>query len=219
MLTSATNSGMIHINQVQKYYDGRLILTITDYTFSDGVYWIKGINGSGKTTFLRILSGMMPFQGAIAINNISLKKQPVEYRKQVSFAAAEPQYPAFITGKDLVLYYQQIRQAPEKQVQRLIEFSGLGQALNSATGTYSSGMVKRLSLLLAFIGGVKWIILDEPLATLDVEAAHALPDLIKEFQQQYGTNFLFSSHQSFLPDAAISGRELLIDNQTLQSIL
>lgn len=219
MIVPATNGGMIHINQVQKYYDGRLILSIPDYTFNNGVYWIKGINGSGKTTFLKILSGMMPFQGDVTINNSSLKKQAVDYRRQVSFAEAEPQYPSFITGYDLVRYYQQIRQAPEKQVQRLVEFSGLKQALNSPTGTYSSGMVKRLSLLLAFIGQVAWIILDEPLATLDVEATHALPDLIQEYQQQYGTNFIFSSHQSLLPDTLLHGRELLIDNHTLQSIL
>jgi ABC-2 type transport system ATP-binding protein len=207
---------MIQLNQVQKYYNGKLVLTIPAFTFNNGLYWIKGINGSGKTTLLKILSGMSPFTGDVTIDAISVTRQPAAYRKLVSFAEAEPQYPAFITGTDLVRYYQQVRKAPDKQVNRLVAFSGLQQVLDQPTGTYSSGMVKRLSLLLAFIGQVAWIILDEPLATLDAEAVQALPGLIEEYRREHHTGFIFSSHQPFLPEAALSDRPLVITNHTLQ---
>lgn len=206
---------MIQLNQVQKQYNEKLILNIPAFTFHEGIYWIKGINGSGKTTLLRILSGMMPFEGDVLINNISLQQKPVHYRKLVSFAEAEPLYPAFITGIDLVRYYQYIRKAPAQQVDKLIAFSGLQHNLHNAIGTYSSGMVKRLSLLLAFIGPVPLILLDEPLATLDAEAVQALPGLINEYRQQYGTSFIFTSHQPFLQTSVLSSAPLTITGQTI----
>jgi ABC-2 type transport system ATP-binding protein len=65
-------------------------------------------------------------------------------------------------------------------------------------------MVKRLSLVLACIGNVSWILLDEPLATLDREVAGTLPALIEEYRQLYGTGFIFSSHQSFLSQSNLT---------------
>jgi ABC-2 type transport system ATP-binding protein len=206
---------MIHLNQVTKSYDGKLILSIPRLDLEKGIYWINGVNGSGKTTFLKILAGLMPFKGDAFINDISLKKKHVEYRKQVSYAEAEPLYPAFITGTELVSFYQDVRQAPGEQIDRLIAFSGLRQQLHNPIGTYSSGMVKRLSLLLAFIGHVPLILLDEPLATLDVEIAHTLPDLINEYKLQYGTSFIFSSHQPFLTDPASISKKLNITGHTI----
>jgi len=205
---------MIRLHQVEKRYDGKSVLKIPELQIEKGIYWVSGINGSGKTTFLKILAGITPFNGDAFLNDISIKKQPADYRRLVSFAEAEPLYPSFITGSDLVSFYQDIRKAPDQQVKKLVAFSGLGQNLETQIGAYSSGMVKRLSLLLAFIGQVPLILLDEPLATLDTEAVHSLPDLINEYKQEYGTSFIFSSHQPFLSETLVN-RELVITGQTI----
>ena len=210
---------MIHLHQVQKQYDGKIILNIPEFTLDKGIYWIYGLNGTGKTTFLKIIAGMIPFEGDAHINKVSLKKNGVHYRKLVSFAEAEPVYPSYITGRDLVLFYQEIRKAPQQQIDRLIAFSGLRSNLDNPIGTYSSGMVKRLSLLLAFMGPAALILLDEPLATLDTEAVHALPDLINEYRQQYGTSFIFSSHQPFLSASLSIDRNFSITDHTIQPLL
>lgn len=209
---------MIHLLQVQKKYDRKLILHIPEFKLDKGIYWIYGVNGSGKTTFLKIIAGLIPFDGDAHINDFSLKKRGVDYRKQVSYAEAEPVYPSYITGRDLVLFYQDIRKAPQQQIDRLINFSGLHPHLDNPIGTYSSGMVKRLSLLLAFIGNAALILLDEPLATLDTEAVHALPELINEYRQQYGCSFIFSSHQPFLSAALPIDQNFSITDHTIQPI-
>ncbi|AEW00337.1 hypothetical protein A4D02_23705 [Niastella koreensis] len=209
---------MIHLQQVQKLYDRKLILNIPEFTLDNGIYWIYGLNGTGKTTFLKIMAGMIPFEGDTHINKVSLKKNGVSYRKQVSYAEAEPVYPSYIAGRDLVSFYQHNRKAPQQQINRLIDFSGLGINLNNPIGTYSSGMVKRLSLLLAFIGPVALILLDEPLATLDTDAVHALPDLINEYRQQFGTSFIFSSHQPFLSESLAVDRNFSITDHTIQPL-
>jgi len=210
---------MVHLHQIQKRYDRKLILNIPEFKLDKGIYWVYGLNGSGKTTFLKIIAGMIPFEGDAYINDINLKKNGVGYRRLVSFAEAEPVYPSYITGRDLVLFYQEIRKASQQQIDKLIDFSGLRPHLDNPTGTYSSGMVKRLSLLLAFIGNAPLILLDEPLATLDTEAVHALPDLINEYRQQYGTSFIFSSHQPFLSAALSIDKNFSITDHTIQPIL
>ena len=100
---------MIYLQQVQKKYDNKLILDVHEFTLDKGIYWIYGLNGTGKTTFLKIIAGMIPFEGDAHINTISLKKNGVNYRRQVSYAEAEPVYPSYITGRDLVLFYQDIK--------------------------------------------------------------------------------------------------------------
>ena len=206
---------MLRFFSTKKRYDQDVVIDIPEFQLQEGVYWLQGINGSGKTTLLRMIAGLSPFEGDIVFKEISQNKQPLLYRKQVSWAEAEPLYPSFITGNDLVLYYQHIRKAAAKQVDRLIAFSGLGKNLSKPVGVYSSGMVKRLSLLLAFIGNVPLILLDEPLATLDAEAVHALPDLINEYRKEYGTNFIFSSHQPFLSETLLVDGKLLITGKTI----
>jgi ABC-2 type transport system ATP-binding protein len=207
---------MLRFLGTRKAYDRDVVLEIPELQLKDGVYWLQGINGSGKTTLLRMIAGLSPFEGDILFKDISQQKQPLLYRKQVSWAEAEPQYPPFITGNDLVLYYQNIRKATDNQVKRLIAFSGLEKDLYKPVGVYSSGMVKRLSLLLAFIGNTPLILLDEPLATLDAEAVHALPDLIAEYRKEYGTGFIFSSHQPFLSETLSIDGKLLITGQSIQ---
>lgn len=208
---------MLHLKEIEKNYNGKVIINVVDFTFSEGNHWIAGVNGSGKTTLLKILCGLLPFAGDAILKGTSLKRQPVAYRRLVSFAEAEPLYPSFITGIHLVKYYQEIRKASSENIDDLINFSGLRHQLANTVGTYSSGMVKRLSLLLAFIGHVPLILLDEPLSTLDAEAVHTLPGLINNYRRKYGTSFILSSHQA-LPDALQIDSKYLINNQTISSI-
>lgn len=187
---------MMHLSLVKKHYYDKLIISAPEFTFTKGTTWIAGINGSGKTTLLKIMAGMIPFEGEVTLNGKNVKSDAVAYRKMISYAEAEPLYPSFITGLELVEYYKNVRKAKEHNIDELTEFSGLRQQLKNPIGTYSSGMVKRLSLLLAFIGHVPMIMLDEPFATLDAEGINALPGLINDYQARYNCNFIFSSHQA-----------------------
>ena len=210
---------MLQFLNTKKAYVNDPIIEIPSLQLDAGVYWLQGINGSGKTTLLRMIAGLSPFEGDITLHGVSQRTHPLIYRKKISWAEAEPAYPPFITGKDLVLFYQEIRKAPDQQIDKLIIFSGLQKNLTNPIGTYSSGMVKRLSLLLAFIGQVPLIVLDEPLSTLDAEALHTLPDLINEYRQQYGTSFIFSSHQPFLSEKLAIDKKLTITARTIHLTL
>lgn len=205
---------MLHLSSVQKKYSQRIILNVPDLKIDQGIHWLKGSNGSGKSTFLKMISGIIPFDGDIELDNTNLKKNGVEYRRLVSYAEAEPLYPDFLTGEDLIRFYNSVRKSDPKNANALIEKFGISDYYKNPIGTYSSGMAKKLSLVLAFIGKTKFILLDEPFVTLDVATVQVLIDSIKEFHQQ-GCNFIFTSHQSPETDVLPLSSEMIAQNSTV----
>jgi ABC-2 type transport system ATP-binding protein len=198
---------MLVFEQVQKYYGTKKIIEIPSLQLDKGIYWIKGENGSGKTTLLKIIAGLLPFKGDMVFDEISIKQQALNYRRKVSWAEAEPVYPEFLSGNDLITLYTRIRKSPLEEAENLATLFGMHNYLSQSIRTYSSGMMKKLSLLLTFLGNPPLIALDEPLITLDAAAVTAVCQLIRERHAQTGNTFLLSSHQ--VVDAA------LLPNQTL----
>ncbi len=208
---------MLQFANVYKTYDEQPVLEISSLRLERNVYWLQGINGSGKTTFLSMLAGLIPFKGDILLDGINLRENPLSYRRLVNFAEAEPLYPDFITGLELVSFYQDIRKAANIQTDLLVNIFKMHRFLSMPVGTYSSGMIKKLSLLLAFIGKPSLILLDEPLATLDEGSVHVLPDLIRAYNKEFKTCFIFSSHQPFKSYSLVINK-ILINEQSLQFI-
>ena len=118
------------------------------------------------------------------------------YTKQVSFSEAEPVYPSFLTGLELMKFYIQTKGGTKEQLQDIASALGMTNSISKQTGTYSSGMLKKLSLLLSFAGSPKLVLLDEPFITLDVAAVQALRQIIDEKRNRQ-VSFLISSHQEF----------------------
>ncbi len=204
---------MLQIEEVSKSYGQHLILEIKKLTITDGIYWIQGKNGSGKTTLMKILGGIIPFEGSVALHNIDLIKNPVDYRKQISYAEAEPLYPPFLTGTELLKFVQATRKDNDQNVESLIDTWGIRSFMSNRVETYSSGMVKKLSLALAFIGNTKLILLDEPLITLEDSSIPVLFNLIHE-RSKAGTSFLFTSHQAFVDTGFSLTGKIIVEHQT-----
>ena len=204
---------MLQLTNLKKVYGSRLILDIPNLILPDGAHWIKGNNGSGKTSLMKIIAGINPFEGNVVLHGIDLVQKPLEYRQLVSFAEAEPLFPRFLTGWDLIRFVQKTRNEKDYAIDTLVEYFGILSFLPHAVGTYSSGMVKKLSLLLPFIGSVRLILLDEPLITLEDSFLPKLFSLIKERQKQ-GVSFILSSHQPFQESQFIPTSKILIENQT-----
>ena len=209
---------MLQFENVYKTYNDQPVLEISSLKLERNIYWLQGMNGSGKTTFLSILAGMIPFKGKIMLDGVNLQQSPLTYRRLISFAEAEPLYPAFITGSELVRFYQDIRKADITQTDMLVNLFRMHRFLSMPIGTYSSGMVKKLSLLLAFIGKPTLILLDEPLATLDEGSVHILPELISAYYKEFKTSFIFSSHQPF-NSHSLPINKIMISDQSLRFIV
>src|SRR6478735_1158704 len=97
---------MLQFVDVQKFYGSFLAITIPSLIINQGVWWVQGENGSGKTTFLKMIAGVHPFTGSIMLDGkFDVKNQRREFVKQINYAEAEPLYPSFLTARDLVELY------------------------------------------------------------------------------------------------------------------
>jgi ABC-2 type transport system ATP-binding protein len=205
---------MLRLINFKKSYADILILTIPQLVLNPGIHWIKGENGSGKSTLFKCVAGQIPFDGDIELLEIDQKTNPVEYRKQVNFAEAEPLYPGFLTSKDLIRFIGKTKGASIEQEQLLIKRLGVESFFEKPCETYSSGMLKKLSLTMAFLGNPKLIILDEPIITLDEASRNILYSIITDYHQQ-GVSFLVSSHQPIDARLLPVSSSLQIKNKTL----
>lgn len=186
---------MLRLKAFKKYYHQRLILSIDELTILPGIYWIKGINGSGKSTLLKAIAGILHFEGSIILNDtLDIKKQVRAYRSLVNFAEAEPVFPPYLTGLDMISLFINAKNGTQAQADQYISDMQMQSFVAQPVNTYSSGMLKKLSLVLAFLGKPAIIVLDEPLITMDTAALGVLYGWIRE-KRAANVCFLLSSHQ------------------------
>lgn len=206
---------MLTINNFLKSYNNHKILEVEDLEISEGIHWVKGINGSGKSTLFRSIAGILPFEGEIQFKNLSCKRDVVAYRLLVNLSEAEPLYPDYLTGYDLLKFIAEAKQDNPGQLDTLAEMLGVNQYWKSPIGTYSSGMQKKVSLISAFLGNPQLIMLDEPLITIDDKSVEIVYELVKDYYENRGTNFLLSSHQDFRFEKLPIKNVYLVQNQAV----
>ncbi|MBC7571436.1 MAG: ABC transporter ATP-binding protein [Spirosoma sp.] len=194
-------------NFVKSYHTdaGPPVLTVPSLAFAPGFHYFRGGNGSGKTTFLRCVAGLLPFSGTIVLDNAyEINRDPVAYRMRVNYAEAEPLYPDFLTPRDLASFVGRAKQSPVGQTDELIDVLSMRDFWTKPTGQFSSGMLKKTSLLLALLGTPRLVLLDEPLTTLDVETAQRLFAHVRQLREQHDVSFWLTSHQ----DVSLTGLPL-----------
>jgi len=209
---------MLRFEKVQKQYGNYTALNVDAFTINNGIVWLQGENGSGKTTLLKMIAGLLPFTGDIIINNTyGIKKQRQKFVRLVNYGETEPLFPDFVTARELVKLYCYAKGGDIQQAENMLQQLNILDAYNKKVGTYSSGMLKKLGITLAFIGNPQWILLDEPLVTADVASVTTICNLIQSRHQQ-GTSFLITSHQAFYAGQLSFTSTLKAANQTLTQI-
>ena len=136
---------MLALNSFQKSFGSSLILEIPKLTFEPGIHWIKGKNGSGKSTLFNCLAGLSPYQGEICLSEIDLRKSPEQYKLLVNYSQSEPMFPEFLSANELIQFFGKLKQAQGDQISVLMKLLGVDAYADQPCGTYSSGMMKKLS--------------------------------------------------------------------------
>jgi ABC-2 type transport system ATP-binding protein len=209
---------MLKIQNFSKSYTHHTIIAVENLEIPEGIHWFKGINGSGKSTFFRSVAGIIPFEGNISWNNLDIRKNAVAYRMEVNMSEAEPQYPDYLTSFDLLTFIAEAKKASPQQLTHLAEVLGVNVYWKTPIGTYSSGMLKKVSLLTAFLGKPKLIMLDEPLITIDDRSVQIVYELVKEYSEKLGVSFLLSSHQDFRFEKLAIKNMYLVQNKTITQL-
>ncbi len=206
---------MLEVKNFKKDYSGHLILDIPELLIPPGVSWFQGVNGSGKSTFFKAISGVIPFEGNVIYDNdLDLKKEAVEFRKIINYSFAEARYPDYLTGKNIIDYYQKIYKTPFEKINEWVDLFEAGTYYKTALSTYSSGMLKKISLITAFIGNPKILALDEPLTTIDKESQAKLLKLLAAKVAE-GTHILIASHHALPESDLVVNHHYMVEDKTI----
>lgn len=190
---------MLRIETLQKKYSKTTVLQLSNLYFEESINWIKGGNGSGKSTMLKCMAGIIDFKGDIFFNSISLKHNLRSYLKNINYSDTEPAFPDFLTGEQLISFYIKSKKGHYSEISELIGDFEMKEYLNNMPiSNYSSGMLKKLSICLAFIGNPFVILLDEPFITLDVNSIHVLNNWLDQYTT-LGKTLVITSHLEELP--------------------
>lgn len=206
---------VLSIRNYKKFYNNHLVLDIPKLDLYHGIYMIKGDNGSGKSTLFRSICGIVNFEGDCQMDQFHIKTDMVAYRNLVSFSEAEPIFPEYLTQKDLIKFIVKSRGANQYQIENLISKFDTTGYYQQPVSTYSSGMLKKTGLILAFLGEPKLIVLDEPFITLDLQTTKLLTQLIQEVYES-GVTFLISSHINQGGDQLPITKNLTIKSKRLE---
>ena len=157
---------------------------------------IIGPNGSGKTTTLKILLGLIyPTTGEAFILGKSIFTRLA--RERVGFLPEEPYFYDCFNGHELLDYYGRLfglsTAVRRKRTEELLSLVGLLERRHTPLREYSKGMRQRAGLAQALINDPEVLILDEPTSGLDPEGAYQMRRLVRELRER-GKTILLCSH-------------------------
>jgi ABC-2 type transport system ATP-binding protein len=180
-----------------------------------------GPNGSGKTTTIRLLMGLLrPTSGRASILGRDCHADAVALKREVGYLPDEPFLYPYLSGQEILELVAGLHGFPRQEARRraaaVAERLGLGEAARAYSVTYSLGMKKRLALAMALIHEPRVLIMDEPTNGLDPKGAREMRATIAELAAGGRTIFL-STH---LLDAAekLCHRVAIIRDGSLQAV-
>lgn len=191
---------MLAINNYSKAYnkDHFAVSGLSLNVDSGDLFAFIGHNGAGKSTTIKSIVGILPFDdGDILIDGISIKKDPIACKKMLAYIPDNPDIYDSLTGIQYLNFIADIFKVDKTTRKAIIdkyasEFE-LTNDLNNLISSYSHGMKQKLVIISALVHSPKLLILDEPFVGLDPKATYLVKKAMVEFCENGGAIF-FSTH-------------------------
>ncbi|XP_042338907.1 phospholipid-transporting ATPase ABCA1-like, partial [Plectropomus leopardus] len=204
----------VYIENLVKVYRHGKKLAVDGLTlgFYEGqITSFLGHNGAGKTTTMSILTGLFPpTSGTAYILGRDIRTELGAIRQSLGVCPQHNVLFSMLTVEEHIWFYGRLKGLSEQQVkgeiEQILQDTGLPHKRNSRTSALSGGMQRKLSVALAFVGGSKVVILDEPTAGVDPYARRGIWDLLLKYRQ--GRTIILSTHH--MDEADILGDRIAI---------
>ena len=189
---------LVEVKNIKKNYGkNEAVKGISFNIKEDEILGLLGPNGSGKTTTIGMLLGLLkPTSGEILINGQKLEGNRIEILEQINFISPYIELPKKLTVKQNLTVYGKLYKINNinERIEFLSEKLRLGELLNSITGELSSGQKNRVSLAKALINEPKVLLLDEPTASLDPEVGDFVRSFLEDYKKEKKISILLASH-------------------------
>jgi len=187
---------VIETENLTKHY-GRKIRAVDGISFQveqGQVFGFLGPNGSGKTTTIGMLLGIItPTAGAVRLMGLSGARGLHQARQRTGATLETPNFYPYLSGRGNLRVVANVKRVGPKAIDDALALVGLAKRQNDRFETYSLGMKQRLALAATLLGDPELIVLDEPANGLDPEGMREIRDIIEALADRGKTIFL-SSH-------------------------
>ena len=190
---------MIETNELCKQYGHKLVIDHVNMHIPEhAIYGFVGENGSGKTTIMRMLTGLAePTKGSFELFGVKNTSRKIyEVRRQLSAIVEATSLIPTLTARQNLRYLElylgiSLTDAERDELLKKVHLEDVGQ---KKVKNFSLGMRQRLGIAMALANKPKLMLLDEPMNGLDPEGIAELRDLLIELNQKDGITVLISSH-------------------------
>lgn len=192
----------IRLENIKKSYDGEVILEHINLTIPSGKFFaLLGPSGSGKTTLLRLIAGFETVDaGHIYLGENDITHLPINKRRVNTVFQNYALFP-HLNVFDNVAYSLKIKKIPqdliEQKVLKILKTVNLEKHIYKPIQQLSGGQQQRVALARAIINEPDVLLLDEPLAALDLKLRERMLIELIELQSQLNTTFIYVTHDQF----------------------
>ena len=191
---------ILKTHNLVKQYKRKKVLNEVNMNIQKGdIYGFVGENGSGKTTIIRLITGLIfPNSGSYELFGVSNEDSKIiEVRKKIGAIVESPSiYSNMSAYENLKMQCDILNVKDDSKIEKVLKEVGLEDVIkdNKKAGDFSLGMRQRLGIAMTLLGEVELIILDEPMNGLDPAGIVEIRELILKLNKEKNITFLISSH-------------------------
>lgn len=189
---------ILQVENLTKKFGRFVAVNNISFSLKEGeILGLLGPNGAGKTTTIQMLLGvLMPTSGRISYFGKEFQSSREAILEKVNFSSTYTNLPWELTVKENLFYLSYLYQIKNRQerIEKIVKIFRLEKLLNQQLQELSSGQLTRVNLAKALINFPKILLLDEPTASLDPEAASYIRHFLLKQQQQFKVSIVLTSH-------------------------
>jgi ABC-2 type transport system ATP-binding protein len=186
--------GLTHV-----YSGGVTALRDLSLELEPGIIGFVGANGAGKSTFIKILLGLLePTEGTVRVFDLDTRTHGLQIRQRVGYMPEHDCLPPDMTATDFVSHMGRLSGLPKtaarERTAEMLRHVGLYEERYRLIGGYSTGMKQRVKLAQSLVHDPGLLLLDEPTNGLDPAGRDEMLELVRRTGREFGIAVLISSH-------------------------
>lgn len=217
---------ILEIKDLTKIYGERTAVNKVSLKIKEGeIFGFLGANGAGKSTTIKMLTGLTTItSGDAFVCGYSVKYKFEQAMENVGTIVEIPEFYNYLTGYQNLKYFAKLSNIKSKnEIERVVSIVGLSNRINEKVSKYSLGMKQRLGVAQALLNKPKLLILDEPTNGLDANGIREFRLLLKSLAHNEKISILISSHilsemQNLCDTIGIIDNGVLLETNNINTI-